>query len=587
MVPFTFIDKKKDMHLTFGDAIGREPSTNNLKSRNTSFRVHGVYTMKLFSMRVHKAVKFVRCKMKKQIMRFVLSFSVTLTVVSMVCIFHTTFENYNPNEAGLTKSDHSGWMKTHEGYPRQNISVNVPVDVSNQEIKRFPLVRKLPTRNRPTTQTTEPDSSDIGPSFTYPTPINHAPTKIIKYLMWHQAQMKCVRNAACYRSKKLTLRIMLWRCPKQRTSQCSGVGDRFRGIVSSLVIAMLTDHVFLLEWPDHPYPFLSAVWPGAIDWRLPKHVARDTATWPILIDSHYPILRLFGRSFGVLNMNNTRGADQISGMSGDFSENVELKMRMDDSRTYKTITGVKRVLIFSRGTYSIQLIKRPEWKLRFYDHFGHSKNQNLCIHRFLLRALFKPSRSTERLIRSTISVDAHSHGYVSLHARTGKDVRETFFSRFRRLNRLSSTELAHRFMYCLKQAGVKRMYVFVASDSNDFKKAFSNLSQSHNISVMYTDMPAVHIGKRWVDNKRDARKRNISFGAFINIFVDFFALSNGTSIISNRSEFSRLASIVSNAVVFRTFDAVRASTTMPCKWDVNYIPSLGVRRRRHRNFTVP
>lgn len=577
------------MHLGIADAIDRGLSPNILKSRKGSFQLNAIYTMKLFSRGIQKAAKLLRSMMTKRIVSFLLTLAVILTFACTVWIFHTPLkENSAHNDIVMDILGQSRLMTAHEGNPHHNLSSNVSVGGTNQEIKHFPSDKKGPAPFRSNRVVIQPDISEIGPSFTYPTPINHAPPKMLRYFKWHQVQMECIRNAACYRSKRSTFRIMLWRCPMQRTSQCSGVGDRFRGIISSLVIAMLTNHVFLLQWPDHPYPFLTAVWPAAIDWRVPNHVARHTGNWPILIDSHYPSVRLFRRSFGELNKNNTPRAGQSSGMSGThFSGNVELKMRMDDSRTYKMIKNVKRLIIFSRGTYSIRLIKRPEWSYGFYDNARHSKNQNLPIHRFLLRALFKPSRATEGLIRSTISENASQHGYVSLHARTGKDVRETFFSRFRRLNRLSATQLAQRFMYCLGQAGVERKYVFVASDSNQFKKAFGFLSQYQNMTVMYTNMPAVHIGKRWVDNKRDAQKNNISFQGFMNIFVDFFALSNGTSIISNRSEFSRLANIVSNAVIFRTFDAARDTNIMPCKWDVNYIPSLrGSRRRRQRNLTV-
>lgn len=574
------------MYLGIAGAIDRGLSPNILKSRKRSFLLHAAFIVKFVNWRIQKVVKLVRSIMTKRILSFVLALAVTLIFTCTIWIVHSPFKaRSTQDEIVVEKLDSSRLMKTHDGNPHHILSTKVSVRGINQEIKQFPLIEKDRSPSRSGMVHIQPDISQIGPSFTYPTSINSAPPKILRYVKWHKVQMECIRSPDCYRSKKSTFRIVLWRCPMQRASQCSGVGDRFRGIISSLVIAMLTNHVFLLQWPDQPYPFLSAVWPAAIDWRVPNHVTEDTESWPILTDSHYPSVRLLRRPFGESNMSKTSSDEQSSWMFGRTYSG--LKMRMDDSRTYKTIAGVKRIIISSRGTYSIRLIKRPEWKYGFYDHVRLSKNQNVRIHRVLLRALFKPSRATEQLIRSTISQNASQHGYVSLHARTGKDVRETFFRRFRRLNRISGYELAQRFMYCLRQSGVKRKYVFVASDSNEFKKAFSLLSQTHNMTVMHTDVPAVHIGKRWIDIKRDVQKNNISFEGFMNIFVDFFALSNGTSIISNRSEFSRLANIVSNAAIFRTFDAARDTTKMACKWDVNYVPSLrGLMRRRQRHFAV-
>lgn len=47
-----------------------------------------------------------------------------------------------------------------------------------------------------------PDVTKIGPSFTYPTPLDSAAMSFLRYVRWHAARMECARNASCYEQNK-------------------------------------------------------------------------------------------------------------------------------------------------------------------------------------------------------------------------------------------------------------------------------------------------------------------------------------------------------------------------------------------------
>ena len=64
-------------------------------------------------------------------------------------------------------------------------------------------------------------------------------------------------------------RFLVWTCGCCG-EPCSGWGNRMLGIVSALMLALLTDRTFLIHWPDDACIPLSAVLGSEwIDWRLP------------------------------------------------------------------------------------------------------------------------------------------------------------------------------------------------------------------------------------------------------------------------------------------------------------------------------
>lgn len=401
-----------------------------------------------------------------------------------------------------------------------------------------------------------PDISKIGLHSTYPTPLHHnAPSVFVKYIDWHATQMKCLRSPDCYREHKDKIKITLWKCPSDSPLLCAGTGDRMRGIITSLALSMMTNRVFLLEWPDNPYPFLHAVSPAALDWRLPEHIRNDTLRWGIARDKKYPMMEWLQcpESYVCSHRKFERSVKE-------FSTIVPRVMDLEEDHTFVYLRRIGNYIIHSVATYSFNLYRRPEWSTRFSDDaFRGPTTSVLAMNRYLLRALFRPSPFIESILNSFIFPEAIHQGYVAIHARTGEDVGEADRVRFKKLHDTRHSTVAKNFLRCAKQTGLKaHQFVYFASDSIGLKSEFNKLAGRSGINVMMSRLPAIHVAHdseaiEEISNVDDLLA-NTNWLSFINVFVEFFAVSNGTSIISNRSEFSRLAHVLSNAEQLKTMN---------------------------------
>lgn len=434
-----------------------------------------------------------------------------------------------------------------------------------------------------------PNVSEIGPSFTYPTNINDAPPRLLHYLMWHEKQMKCIRNYSCYEHKKSTMKIVVWKCPLGRTSPCAGMGDRFRGIVSSLVLSMITGHVFLLDWPHKPYPFYHAVSPAAIDWRVPDFVLRDCEDWGILSLVSYPSLewRKCPSHYHCTSQN----LFQFSDLQESQKKRIQYFMNASDTRTYSTLKNIQHFVVLSRSTYSHMLIKRPEWTEKYGESRFLRTNVDLYLHRIFLRILFKPSPITQTVIEYVHRTTELREGYWSIHARTGQDVSENNLKRFHNMSTIDDQfALANRFMKCLLQLNEQSVHVngthgfpiFFASDSIALKTALCEVAKDYGVQIIFVNSPAMHVGSKFM--RRAKRWGTIgslpingpSWLSFINTYVEFFLLANGSVSLSNQSEFSRLAFVLSNGQIFRSFDAREDLANGQCRLKEMDIPILRV-----------
>ena len=151
---------------------------------------------------------------------------------------------------------------------------------------------------------------------------------------------------------------------------------------------------------------------------------------------------------------------------------------------------------------------------------------------------------------------ARLNGYVTMHGRTGYDVGEASIHRFRQFRQIIPRTIAIRFVECLSKTFTlhqKRRYVFIASDSRPVKNEFQAIAKSHGFIAFVSKFPALH-----VDFEQDFLSvisyqhyylllSDMIWLAFIHTFVEFFATAGGTDFIVNRSEFSRLAYILSDA----------------------------------------
>lgn len=398
-----------------------------------------------------------------------------------------------------------------------------------------------------------PSLSELGPENTYPVSLMEtAPPVFLKYIEWHAKQMQCVRKWSCFAKEKSKIKLLVWRCPSN-LQQCQGSGDRMRGIVTILALAALTKRVFLLMWPDNPFPFLHAVAPAAIDWRVPAHVIEETerGQWGVADDARYPKMTWLKCPMSY------SCEDNFMNGSSKTTRVLLRKMRIGTKYFLQVLLRVGSFVIQSRGTYSSKLFSDIYWHRVFDDdRFRSPPTHSFVINRILLRTLFKPSPITQKFLHEFIPLQPRNVGYVSIHARTGHDVGETRINRFKWIKTLSDEEHAANFAACARAMIKSRYrYVFFASDSFRLKKAFVKVGRKQGLRVMYTNFKATHVGMRkasYAAHNVDHLLGSDIWKTFVNVFVEFFAVANGTIVISNRSEFSRMANMLSNSKASKT-----------------------------------
>lgn len=297
----------------------------------------------------------------------------------------------------------------------------------------------------------------LSPDTTYPSPVSrlHAfvATPFMRdYLRIHAAAMCCFRNASCYRSSKAASvhpPLLVWACPARR---CKGTGDRLRGILSALSVAVLSRRVFLVDWPDQPFPLVHAVAPGALDWRMPPHVHADVhqdnsndkaddnttgsnsssskasknsqrkarAKWGRLDDHWYPVFKwsVCPGLYTCLNESSSASKTKMKGKESDDEEKKEGIHIISETFNVSNIASVLQsinahVVLPTHGTYSSRLYRLPEWRARVAsasrsNHTGakpkkrHVGPSPLDMHRMLLRVLFRPSPVTAVLLRDVV-----------------------------------------------------------------------------------------------------------------------------------------------------------------------------------------
>lgn len=365
------------------------------------------------------------------------------------------------------------------------------------------------------------------------------------------------------------MKIMMWRCEKEEG--CRGIGDRFRGMIYTLSLCMVTSHVFLLQWPSKPFPFLHAVSPSALDWRVPPHVLRDTENWAIARTYGVGIVSWLKCPEKFICIHRNKYIQQPKSRNETV---LPITMLWERNDSYKLLSqpGLGNVQISSVYDLSKKMYARHEWA-------RHTNNTNAVIDssyifhmdRHLLRCLIRPSPVTRHILRHLIHPEALRKGYLTVHARTGLESGEGSTERFYSMVYLNTTILAKRFMACF--SAERGQYISFVSDSRPLKSAFVKLATERGFNVMVSGVSATHVGLRQGYNNYSTNVLDMikdeRWQKFLNVFVEFFAIANSTKVVCNKSEFSRLGHILSDGHIgsIRMFNSTLDSYSCPGIWN--------------------
>ena len=144
--------------------------------------------------------------------------------------------------------------------------------------------------------------------------------KLLDYARWHaQVRRELVQEGEPSHKN----RFLVWTCGSGGAPKtCGGWGNRLLGIVSGLMLAIVTERVFLIHWPDDSCVALSDYFGSEwIDWRMPQHLRS------LLSPAHQAYVTSFGTRAerGWLNWNDP-----------DTGLDMTAQTRSIDLRTFDT-----------------------------------------------------------------------------------------------------------------------------------------------------------------------------------------------------------------------------------------------------------
>lgn len=219
---------------------------------------------------------------------------------------------------------------------------------------------------------------------------------------------------------------------------------------------------------------------------------------------------------------------------------------------------------------------------------------------------------------------AAESSHVAVHVRTGIDIAETKMPRFQNQHLVqgANASVSSPTFYTLVEEVVKCLHqksgihtgkerVFFASDSLKLKRVFAKVAAHYGINVLYTNISAIHVDDdSWAIRKIKKRKEKTTklkktimklrsfanvggheiegdgtlkdsgkdeepnedeeLARFINVFVEFFGIASGSAVVASKSEFSRLAYVMSDARWLVKMNVAKQGDTdwTACPWGV-------------------
>lgn len=350
-----------------------------------------------------------------------------------------------------------------------------------------------------------------------------APDSLRRYVRWHRSARECLASAECEAKPP----VLVFQCIPGVS--CGGLGDRFRGIHLTFLLAVMSRRVLLIDWPagEHSiFPLTIALTPASIDWRLPS-------TLPLPLPSSISSSLRYAHSEWKLLEWST--LDNFHQLPLDRSSNLTIDLATD----IIDLSSLPRYLAIATNMPHSVMFRALHSKTftREFPDFNAKEMKPSVLLRSITQALFLPTQAVLHLakpLRSEIP-----HPYISVHVRTGDDLNEKRRPRFKDMQSQFSS-IAHSLLSCAARLtdGIVRP-IFLASDSTRFKAEFLQIATTLGVDVHMLQAPALHVGR---DNASAAKlSAHEKCQSFLNVFVDLVLLSKGDVIITTKSGFSKSA----------------------------------------------
>lgn len=365
----------------------------------------------------------------------------------------------------------------------------------------------------------------IRPSlFPLQPPPTEAPKFLQTYIRWHAEQRLCLSNVNC----SVGPRLLISRCPIRKN--CLGLGDRLRGVYFAFWLAVLSNRVLFIDWPDMPYDITLGMVPSAIDWTLP------VAQFPsLLLNGSSPYLEF------------DTACNEDDGCYVTFPDRthergtlppIPLDFQYDDLNA--KLGRYPFLSVYSRAskTEVLNFGNNPHYSSRYRGYWTLQAQK--AVKTVMLQSLFRPSENTLQLMSKTpFSRDA---SYFGVHIRTGDDVEEGHIERFQGVSK-KRNEIAQLFVSCVARLREGRRLpgrVFLASDSEEMRTSLQRIFEGKGFEVGALESQVMHVGKMRLYKERLERKEPLC-EAFLAVFADLFFLVEAKIVVGTKSHFSRMA----------------------------------------------
>uniref|UniRef100_A0A0G4IB68 CH-like domain-containing protein n=1 Tax=Chromera velia CCMP2878 TaxID=1169474 RepID=A0A0G4IB68_9ALVE len=309
---------------------------------------------------------------------------------------------------------------------------------------------------------------------------------------------------------------------KVGSSQCGGLGDRFRGVFLALRLAQATGRVLLVHW-DSPHSLEHFFSPSALDWRVTPELHNFVFEEPVR--ERYVDLPIHVIPEGV------RQFPLPGGGHLDFSQPLEPQM-----------ADQPRVLILTSNIYPFRVM----------EIFGDQlEDVDVRYIRCVMQTLFQP---TETLSRATDGIPEKIFGspdaeYAAVHIRIG-EIEGTFWDRYKEETPKEAAEAV--LVSVLQDESVADLPVLVVSDSETLsaRVASGEFDRCHT-----TGLRPVHIEKHGGPPYEH-----------LPTFVEFLCLARASKLFWAASGFSLWAATLGTGSLGPTVMDEKCPSNMGTPW---------------------
>lgn len=275
------------------------------------------------------------------------------------------------------------------------------------------------------------------------------------YTTWHAKVTEDPASATC-------AKVLIWTCGTE-----VGLGDRMRGPLHALFLAIETGRYLALEPPER-FPLKAVLGPNKIRWDT--ELQRDDDSVPTLdafsiIGHHRPdVARVYGRN----------------GFASVHDDKPILKIK---SRAWPLYERMMQTAWWRRTC--------PDATTR---RCAYLSAENVAILRMASSALFRFSPLVATWAEQ-FAAGHRLHRYVSVHARLGGEIDSINDTRFKELNKdinATAAELLRCTQMAANRNGLLKAPIFLATDDSKFQHAFSQLAADQGHRVVLSPVAPKH-----------------------------------------------------------------------------------------------